>query len=130
MASLFPNVTCCPNLAAGCQFTVTEILKMPRLISGDKIVLLHFIFPFRDSSLTLLAIITCFVCVFKVNGNLNFLFDIAFALKRYIYTLYLGFLGKDLNLILSGSADKQSFKPEEKFSFDILDIIHGWLEMT
>ncbi|XP_015760657.1 PREDICTED: uncharacterized protein LOC107339837 [Acropora digitifera] len=36
------------------------------VISSDKIVLLHFIFPFRDSSLTLFAIITCFVCVFKL----------------------------------------------------------------
>ena len=89
IASPSHNVTCCRNLAAGCQFTATVILKMPRLISGDKTVLLHFIFLFRDSTLTLLSIITCFVCVFKVNGNLNFLFDIAFALKRY--TLYKDF---------------------------------------
>ena len=123
IASPFPNVTCCPNLAAGCQFTVTVILKMPRLISADKIVLLHFIFHFRDSSLTLLAIITCFVCVFKVNGNLNFLFDIAFALKRY--TLYLGFLGRILILFFLGQWTNNPFSLKKNFLLTYLTLYMG-----
>ena len=77
---------------------------MPRLIPGDKIVLLLFIFLSRDSSLTLLAVITCFVCVFKVNGNLKLLLHYILSLKGMT-----SFLGKDANLIFSGSGDKQSF---------------------